>query len=101
MTTSSRQKPDDVRTATLLLIALSFCWGLAWPAMRIALNELTPWTLRFFGYSLGSFTLFALLRIQGRSIVIPRGRAWLHVFVASIFNVVTFGLCGTFAQLSA
>ena len=101
MAIPSQPKSDDIRTATLLLAALSLCWGLAWPAMRIALNELSPWTLRFFGYTLGSLTLLALLRIQGRSIVIPRGRAWLHVFVASIFNVVTFGLCGTFAQLSA
>jgi drug/metabolite transporter (DMT)-like permease len=101
MAIPAQPKSDDIRTATLLLVALSFCWGLAWPAMRIALNELSPWTLRFFGYSLGSLTLLALIRIQGRSIVIPRGRARLHVIVASLFNVVTFGLCGTFAQLNA
>jgi drug/metabolite transporter (DMT)-like permease len=99
--TSAPPRSDDIRTATLLLVALSFCWGLAWPAMRIGLNELTPWTLRFFGYSIGALTLFALLRIQGRRIAIPRGRAWLHVIAASLTNVVAFGLFGTFAQLSA
>lgn len=97
----SPPKPDQVRTATLLLVALSFCWGLAWPAMRIGLDQLSPWTLRFFGYSIGALTLFVLLRIQGRSIAIPRGRAWLHVIAASLTNVVSFGLFGTFAQLSA
>jgi len=101
MAIHSQPKSDDIRTATLLLAALSFCWGLAWPAMRISLYELSPWTLRFFGYSLGALTLFALIRIQGRSLAIPYGRAWLHVIVASFFNVVSFGLCGTFAQLSA
>ncbi|CAN0388329.1 unnamed protein product, partial [Phaeothamnion confervicola] len=83
-----------------LLVALSFCWGLAWPAMRIGLDQLSPWTLRFFGYTIGALTLFALLRIQGRSVAIPRS-SWLHVIVASFPNVVAFGLFGTFAQLSA
>lgn len=100
MAIPSQPKSDDVRTATLLLVALSFCWGLAWPAMRIGLNELSPWTLRFFGYTIGALTLFALLRVQGRSVAIPRG-SWLHVIVASFPNVVAFGLFGTFAQLSA
>jgi len=100
MATPSQPRSDDVRTATLLLVALSFCWGLAWPAMRIGLNELSPWTLRFFGYTIGALTLFALLRVQGRSVAIPRS-SWLHVIVASFPNVVAFGLFGTFAQLSA
>jgi drug/metabolite transporter (DMT)-like permease len=42
-----------------------------------------------------------LLRWQERRLAIPFGKAWLHVFVASLFNVVTFGLAGTFAQLLA
>src|SRR3970040_1743889 len=92
---------DDATTAKLLLVLLSFCWGLSWSAMRIALDEVSPWTLRFLGYSIGATTLLALLRMQGRSIAIPRGKAWLHVVIASLFNVVSFGLAGTFAQLSA
>jgi len=100
MAIPSQPASNDARTATLLLVALSFCWGLAWPAMRIGLNELSPWTLRFFGYSIGALTLFALLRVQGRSVAIPRS-AWLHVIAASFPNVVAFGLFGTFAQLSA
>jgi len=92
---------DEATTAKLLLVLLSFCWGLSWPAMRIALDEVTPWTLRFFGYSIGAATLFALLKAQGRPFSIPFGRSWLHVAAASLFIVVAFGLAGTFAQLSA
>ena len=92
---------DDATVAKLLLVLLSFCWGLSWPAMRIALDEVSPWTLRFFGYSIGAATLFALLTVQGRRLAIPFGRAWLHVAAASLFIVVAFGLAGTFAQLAA
>ncbi len=92
---------DDATTAKLLLVALSFCWGLSWPAIRIGLDELSPWTMRLFGYALGALTLLALLRLQGRALAIPRGRHWLHIVVASFPNVVSFGLFGTFAQLSA
>jgi len=34
-----QQKHDT--TATLMLVALGFAWGLTWPAMRISLDEVT------------------------------------------------------------
>jgi drug/metabolite transporter (DMT)-like permease len=93
---------DDVAaTAKLLLVLLSFCWGLSWSAMRIALYEVSPWTLRFLGYTIGAATLFGLIKLQRRSLVIPWGRPWLHIIIASVFNVGSFGLAGTFAQLMA
>jgi drug/metabolite transporter (DMT)-like permease len=98
---ASKPGLDDATTAKLLLVVLSICWGLSWSAMRIALDELSPWSMRFLGYSIGASTLFALIRLQGRRLAIPPGRAWAHVFVASLFNVVAFGLAGTFAQLLA
>ena len=33
-------------TAKLMLVALSFAWGLTWPAMRIALDEIPPFSMR-------------------------------------------------------
>ena len=93
--------PSNAATAKLLLLALSFCWGLGWAAMRIALDEVSPWTLRVVGYAIGAITLLALMRVQGRSLAIPYGRAWLHVGTAAFFNIIVFGLAGTFAQLMA
>jgi drug/metabolite transporter (DMT)-like permease len=92
---------SDATVAKLLLVALSFCWGLSWSAMRIALYEVSPWTLRFLGYSLGAVTVLIAIKAQGRSLVIPFGRHWLHVLVAALFIVVSFGVAGTFAQLMA
>ena len=87
--------------AKLLLLALSFCWGLSWSAMRIALDEVSPWSMRLLGYSIGAATLLVLIKAQGRSLAIPRGRDRLHVFIAALFIVVSFGIAGTFAQLMA
>src|SRR5712691_4808439 len=80
---ASQPRMDDASYARFLLLALSFCWGLSWSAMRIALDEVSPWTVRFLGYSIGAATLLALLKMQGRDLAIPRGRAWLHVIIAS------------------
>jgi drug/metabolite transporter (DMT)-like permease len=92
---------SDATIAKLLLIALSFCWGLSWSAMRIALDEVSPWGMRLIGYSIGAAVLLLLIKAQGRSVAIPRGKAWLHVFVAALFLSVSFGIAGTFAQLMA
>jgi len=92
---------SDATVAKLLLIALSFCWGLSWSAMRIALDEVSPWGMRLIGYAIGAATMLLLIKAQGRSLAIPRGRDWLHVFVAALFLSVSFGIAGTFAQLMA
>jgi drug/metabolite transporter (DMT)-like permease len=91
----------DATTAKLLLLALSFCWGLSWSAMRIALDEVSPWSMRLIGYSIGAATLLLLIKAQGRSLTIPTARDRLHVCVAALFIVVAFGIAGTFAQLMA
>jgi len=92
---------SDATTAKLLLVALSFCWGLSWTAMRVALDEVSPWSMRLIGYSIGVAVLLILLRAQGRSLAIPGGKNWLHVFIAALFLAVGFGVAGTFAQLMA
>jgi drug/metabolite transporter (DMT)-like permease len=92
---------SDAAIAKLLLLALSFCWGLSWSAMRISLDEVSPWSMRLIGYCIGAATLLILLKAQGRSLYIAPGRSRLHVVVAALFLTVAFGLAGTFAQLMA
>ena len=57
--------------------------------------------MRLIGYSIGVATLLILLKAQGRSLAIPGGKNWLHVFIAAMFLAVGFGMAGTFAQLMA
>jgi len=92
---------SNATVARLLLVALSFCWGLSWTAMRIALDEISPWGMRLIGFSIGTVTLLILLKAQGRSLAIPFGRHWFHVFIAALMLSVSFGVAGTFAQLMA
>jgi drug/metabolite transporter (DMT)-like permease len=83
----------------VLLVVLSLAWGLTWPALRIALNEVPPFSLRFVSLGLGAVTLFTLAAIQTRDMRL-RGRVTrIHVAVASLFNAVGFSLFASFAQL--
>src|SRR5262245_11149018 len=92
---------DETAKAKLMLVLLAFAWGLSWPAMKIALDEVGVWGLRFVGLSIGAASLFALIRLQRRDPSIAPGRARLHVVAASVVNVIGFGMFVSFAQLSA
>jgi drug/metabolite transporter (DMT)-like permease len=98
---ASKPAMSNATVASLLLVALSFCWGLSWTAMRIALDEVSPWSMRLIGYSIGAVTLLILIKAQGRSLAIPSGRDRLHTVIAALFLAVGFGVAGTFAQLMA
>jgi drug/metabolite transporter (DMT)-like permease len=93
-------RAEGVDAAKLLLLLLSLAWGINWPVMKIALNEVSPWTLRIFGYGLGMVFLFALVKLRGRPLTLAFGPAWGHVLVSATLNVIGFGLFSAFAQLS-
>src|ERR1041384_7828806 len=57
---------SNATIAKLLLVALSFCWGLSWTAMRVALDEVSPWGMRLIGYSIGAATLLAYFVLRER-----------------------------------
>jgi drug/metabolite transporter (DMT)-like permease len=69
--------------------------------MRIALDEVSPWSMRLIGYSIGVATLLILIKAQGGSLYVPPGRNRWHVLAAAMFLAVGFGIAGTFAQLMA
>ncbi len=85
--------------AKLLVLLLALAWGLNWVAAAIALRELSPWSLRFAGSSIGAATLFAAALMSGYNLRIPRGEA-KHVMVAAFFNVAVFQIFSGFAQMS-
>jgi len=94
-----QQKHDT--TATLMLIALSFAWGLTWPAMRIALGEIPPFSMRTVTIGLGAGSLLLVVKLQGRGFALARPIDWLHVVVASVLNIVGFTMLSSFALLMA
>jgi drug/metabolite transporter (DMT)-like permease len=98
---ASQHGLDEAAKARLLLVLLALVWGLSWPIMKVALDEIGVFTLRALGFSISAASLFALIHLQGRNPSIARGTAWLHIAIASMFNVIAFGLLSSFAQLAA
>ncbi|HLH89526.1 MAG TPA: DMT family transporter [Xanthobacteraceae bacterium] len=88
-------------TARLMLVVLSLGWGTTWPVMRIALDQVPPFSMRVATMFCGA-TMLMLLALLGRRTLALRGRrAALHVAVAGLFNVVSFTVLTPFAQLHA
>ena len=92
---------SDVTKARLLLVALCLAWGLTWPAMRIALVDLPPFTMRAMSSGIGAISLIVLARLAGRPVGVPAASKWLDIVVVAFFNVIVFGLCTAFAQVMA
>jgi len=87
--------------ARLMLAVLCFVWGVTWPVMRIALNEMPPLTMRALTAALGALTLYLICRVRGHSLRIATAKDWGHVIVASLFNIAGFSLFSAYAQLAA
>lgn len=87
--------------ARLLLIVLCLGWGTAWVTMRMALEEIPPFSMRLGTLSLGALVLTSFALLQGRKITVVHRRTWIHICMASLFNIVGFSIFTPFAQLSA
>src|SRR5262249_14010300 len=92
---------SDAAKARLLLIVLCFGWGTAWVTMRMALEEIPPFSMRVATLSLGALVLTGFARLQGRSLAILHRPTWIHICVASLFNIVGFSVFTPCAQLAA
>lgn len=104
MTISGRQDrvrdpARDVIHAKLMLVALCIIWGTTWPVMKVALNEIPPFSMRTFSAGFGALTLYMICVVKQRSLRIPSAKAWLHVAIAALLNIVGFSLLSAFAQL--
>ena len=86
--------------ARLMLVALSLCWGSSWPAMRIALGEIPPFSMRVATSGIATIVLFAIAFMQHRRIGIKQPIARVHLAVAGFLNVGCFTVLTAFAQLA-
>jgi drug/metabolite transporter (DMT)-like permease len=92
--------PHDAadRSARLMLVGLSLAWGLTWPVLRIALDEMPPFSLRVMTSLLGALFLFTFAGLQRREVRL-RGVNWLHVAVAGSLNVAAFTILTALGQI--
>jgi len=97
------QKSDraaDVRSR-LMLVTLCLIWGMTWPMMKISLTEIPPLSMRTMTAAIGGVALFAICLFKRRSLRVSTARDWVHIFVASFFNISAFSLFTAFAQIQA
>lgn len=74
-------------------------WGLNWPAVKVLLGSISPWTLRSVGLTLGGLLLAAVTVALRQSLAVPR-KYWLQLISAGLLAIAGFNICAVFAQLS-
>jgi drug/metabolite transporter (DMT)-like permease len=70
----------------VLLALLSLFWGLAWPAMKIVLGEIRPWTFRAICLAAAGAALLALARAGGAALRVPAGDL-KPLIITSLINI--------------
>jgi drug/metabolite transporter (DMT)-like permease len=59
------------RKGIFLLLTLSLFWGLNWPAMKISVSEIPPWTFRSYCIVLSGIGLLILAKANGFKLMLP------------------------------
>ena len=75
-------------------------WGFNWPAVKIALGEIAPWTLRTIGMLFGGLLLAGIALLRGRPLAVRREH-WLRLTAGGVLTIAAFNILLAFAQLSA
>jgi drug/metabolite transporter (DMT)-like permease len=79
-----------------LLVLLTVTWGSNWPAMKVALAEIPPWTFRSLCVVIGGACLLLIAKAGGLSLFVPREQRW-PLALATLFNVALWHLFSAYA----
>ncbi|MFC5420974.1 DMT family transporter [Bosea eneae] len=92
--------PQASARSLLLVPLLGLLWGFNWPAVRISLTEIAPWTLRAGGMTFAGLGLVAVALARGVRLKVPAAH-WARLIVAGILSIAAFNVLLAFAQLMA
>ncbi|HEV2510412.1 DMT family transporter [Bosea sp. (in: a-proteobacteria)] len=92
--------PQTSARSLLLVPLLGLLWGFNWPAVRISLTEIAPWTLRAGGMTFAGLALVVVALVRGISLRVPKEH-WPRLIVAGILSIAAFNILLAFAQLMA
>jgi drug/metabolite transporter (DMT)-like permease len=81
-----------------LLAALTVTWGFNWPMMKLAVQEVPPWTFRTLCVMVGGGALLALTALTGGRVTFPARRLPALMLVA-LFNITAWHLFSAYALL--
>ena len=84
------------RQALILIAAVTVLWGLNWPAMKIALGELSPWTFRSVCLMISGTGLMALAAVTRERLIPPR-RLWPLVLLIAFLNGTAWNMLSAFS----
>jgi drug/metabolite transporter (DMT)-like permease len=79
------------RIGLLLLLSLTFFWGINWPAIKLSVNEVPVWLYRTICLMTGGLGLLGICRMAGISIAVPRNE-WRPLAIACLFNITGWHL---------
>jgi len=74
-----------------LLIGLTLGWGFNWPVMKIVLSEMAPMHFRTLCLLCGAAGLFAIARVNGLRIRVPRGQ-WARMVGTALVNMTGWNI---------
>jgi drug/metabolite transporter (DMT)-like permease len=85
-----------------LLLVIGLGWGTNWPFIRIAVEEIPPWTFRSICMVGGGALLMIAAWAQSRDILVPRREFWA-LAVTCFFNITCYQILVAFglAQMEA
>ncbi|MFP4086625.1 MAG: DMT family transporter [Desulfobacteraceae bacterium] len=79
----------------VLLGLLSLLWGVNFPAMKLVLNEMSPWTFRAVCLSTAGLGLLLISLLSGQSISFPKQNL-KTVIGAALFNITGWHLAAAY-----
>lgn len=86
------------RLGLVLLASITLFWGVNWPAMKIAVAEMPPWTFRTLCLVVGGLGLLAVGRAARLPLRVPP-RQLGPLMLVSLFNVTGWHLFSAFGVL--
>ncbi|SLN39317.1 DMT family transporter [Oceanibacterium hippocampi] len=81
-----------------LIVLLGVFWGLNWPAVKVILGEIPPFTLRAIAFTVAAPVLAALALARGERLLPNRAEA-PRLILAGLLSVFGFNVLTAFGQL--
>jgi len=87
--------PASPLTGLAMIAVLAVLWGGNWPAMKLAVSEIPPWTFRSICLVTGGVGLLAIARVSGHSVAVPR-RNIVMLLTISLFNITLWHILSAY-----
>lgn len=84
--------------AIALVVTIGILWGLNWPAVKVILGSVPPWTFRALAFTLGFVLLAIIAHRAGESLRISADER-MPMIIASLLTVLGFNVFTAFGQL--